>query len=37
MPATSLGRRGTWARMTDYLSFYAGAVIKACCSPGSTP
>jgi colanic acid biosynthesis glycosyl transferase WcaI len=29
VPATSLGRRGTWARMTDYLSFYAGAVIKA--------
>jgi glycosyltransferase involved in cell wall biosynthesis len=27
--ATSLGRRGTWARMTDYLSFYAGAVWKA--------
>src|SRR5262249_1529813 len=29
IPATSLGRRGTWARMTDYLSFYAGAVFKA--------
>ncbi len=29
VPATSLGRKGTWARMTDYLSFYAGAVIKA--------
>jgi len=28
-PATSLGRRGTWARMTDYLSFYAGALTKA--------
>jgi len=27
--ATSLGRRGTWSRMTDYLSFYAGALIKA--------
>lgn len=27
--ATSLGRRGTLARMTDYLSFYAGAVFKA--------
>src|ERR1017187_1204415 len=22
VPATSLGRRGTWSRMTDYLSFY---------------
>ena len=29
VPATSLGRRGTWARMTDYLSFYAGAIFKA--------
>jgi glycosyltransferase involved in cell wall biosynthesis len=29
VPATSLGRRGTLARMTDYLSFYAGAVWKA--------
>ena len=29
VPATSLGRRGTWSRMTDYLSFYAGALIKA--------
>jgi glycosyltransferase involved in cell wall biosynthesis len=29
VPATSLGRRGTWARMTDYLSFYAGALAKA--------
>jgi colanic acid biosynthesis glycosyl transferase WcaI len=28
VPATSLGRRGTWARMTDYLSFYAGALVK---------
>jgi colanic acid biosynthesis glycosyl transferase WcaI len=27
--ATSLGRRGTWARMTDYLSFYAMACLKA--------
>ena len=27
--ATSLGRRGTWSRMTDYLSFYSGAVSKA--------
>jgi glycosyltransferase involved in cell wall biosynthesis len=33
MPATSLGRRGTWARMTDYLSFYAGALIKALVLP----
>ncbi len=33
MPATSLGRRGTWARMTDYLSFYAGAVIKSLLLP----
>ena len=31
--ATSLGRRGTLARMTDYLSFYAGAVIKAMILP----
>ncbi len=29
VPATSLGRRGTWARMTDYLSFYSGALFKA--------
>jgi len=29
VPATSLGRRGTLARMTDYLSFYLGAVLKA--------
>ena len=29
VPATSLGRRGTWSRMTDYLSFYAGAALKA--------
>ena len=36
VPATSLGRRGTWARMTDYLSFYAGAVVKALLLPGST-
>jgi glycosyltransferase involved in cell wall biosynthesis len=27
--ATSLGRRGTWARMTDYLSFYIGAIVRA--------
>ncbi len=27
--ATSLGRRGTWARMTDYLSFFAAAMFKA--------
>ena len=33
VPATSLGRRGTWARMTDYLSFYAGAVFKALILP----
>ncbi len=31
--ATSLGRRGTWARMTDYLSFFAGAVFKALLLP----
>jgi glycosyltransferase involved in cell wall biosynthesis len=29
VPATSLGRRGTWSRMTDYLSFYSGAIFKA--------
>ena len=29
VPATSLGRRGTWSRMTDYLSFYGGAAFKA--------
>jgi colanic acid biosynthesis glycosyl transferase WcaI len=29
VPATSLGRRGTWSRMTDYLSFYTGAAFKA--------
>jgi glycosyltransferase involved in cell wall biosynthesis len=33
VPATSLGRRGTWARMTDYLSFYAGAALKALTLP----
>jgi colanic acid biosynthesis glycosyl transferase WcaI len=33
VPATSLGRRGTWARMTDYLSFYAGALVKAMLLP----
>ncbi len=27
--ATSLGRRGTWSRMADYLSFYSGAAFKA--------
>jgi glycosyltransferase involved in cell wall biosynthesis len=27
--ATSLGRRGTISRMTDYLSFYSGALVKA--------
>jgi colanic acid biosynthesis glycosyl transferase WcaI len=31
--ATSLGRRGTLARMTDYLSFYAGAIFKAITLP----
>ena len=29
VPATSLGRRGTWSRMTDYLSFYSGAAFQA--------
>ena len=33
VPATSHGRRGTWARMTDYLSFYAGAIVKAMLLP----
>jgi colanic acid biosynthesis glycosyl transferase WcaI len=33
VPATSLGRRGTWARMTDYLSYYAGAAVKALALP----
>lgn len=33
VPATSLGRGGTWARMTDYLSFYAGAMVKAMLLP----
>jgi colanic acid biosynthesis glycosyl transferase WcaI len=33
VPATSLGRRGTWARMTDYLSFYGGAMVKAMLLP----
>jgi colanic acid biosynthesis glycosyl transferase WcaI len=33
VPATSLGRRGTWARMTDYLSFYAGAMVRALLLP----
>jgi colanic acid biosynthesis glycosyl transferase WcaI len=31
--ATSLGRRGTLARMTDYLSFYAGAAARAALLP----
>src|SRR5262249_10651926 len=31
--ATSLGRRGTLSRMTDYLSFYAGAILKAIVLP----
>ena len=31
--ATSLGRRGTLARMTDYLSFYAGAMLQAIALP----
>ncbi|OJW12359.1 MAG: glycosyltransferase WbuB [Planctomycetales bacterium 71-10] len=29
VPATSLGRKSTLARMTDYLSFYVRAVVKA--------
>src|SRR5262245_58103600 len=29
VPATSLGRRSTQTRMSDYLSFYARAVVKA--------
>jgi len=29
VPATSLGRKNTLSRMTDYLSFYARAVLKA--------
>ncbi|KAJ3047829.1 Glycosyltransferase, group 1 protein, partial [Quaeritorhiza haematococci] len=29
VPATSLGRKSTLSRMTDYLSFYARAVVKA--------
>jgi colanic acid biosynthesis glycosyl transferase WcaI len=33
VPATSLGRRGTWARLTDYLTFYAGAMVKAMLLP----
>ncbi len=33
VPATSLGRRGTWARMTDYLSFFAGAGFKSLVLP----
>ena len=37
VPATSLGRRGTWSRMTDYLSFYSGAVFKALRLPQIRP
>jgi glycosyltransferase involved in cell wall biosynthesis len=33
VPATSLGRRGTLARMTDYLSFYSGAFFRALLLP----
>jgi glycosyltransferase involved in cell wall biosynthesis len=29
VPATSLGRKSTWTRMADYLSFYARAVVSA--------
>ncbi|WP_237170778.1 glycosyltransferase family 4 protein [Paludisphaera borealis] len=29
VPATSMGRKSTLSRMTDYLSFYARAVVKA--------
>ncbi|ODT99412.1 MAG: glycosyltransferase WbuB [Planctomycetes bacterium SCN 63-9] len=29
VPATSLGRKSTWRRMVDYLSFYARAVVSA--------
>jgi glycosyltransferase involved in cell wall biosynthesis len=31
--ATSFGRRAAWARYSDYLSFYAGAVIRALTLP----
>jgi colanic acid biosynthesis glycosyl transferase WcaI len=31
--ATSFGRRTTWARYADYLSFYAGALLKALVLP----
>jgi glycosyltransferase involved in cell wall biosynthesis len=31
--ATSCGRRATWARYTDYLSFYAAAMVKALTFP----
>jgi glycosyltransferase involved in cell wall biosynthesis len=33
VPATSLGRRSTLHRMTDYLSFYARALVKALALP----
>ena len=33
VPATSLGRKGTWSRMTDYLSFYAGALARSLSLP----
>ena len=33
VPATSLGRRNTLCRMTDYLSFYARALAKALALP----
>src|SRR5581483_5166620 len=33
VPATSLGRRSTLARMTDYLSFYARALALAVALP----
>lgn len=33
VPATALGRGGFWIRMTDYLTFYACAVVKALTLP----
>ena len=33
VPATSLGRRSTLTRMTDYLSFYARALVMALALP----
>jgi colanic acid biosynthesis glycosyl transferase WcaI len=33
VPATALGRRGTFSRMTDYLSYYAGALFQATVLP----